>query len=75
LSGSVVVRGNLTPTEQDDCVRFFVFGDPTVGCSSRTFANVDTFIPAAPGHYDFNDLVPLLVFGVGEFNFTVKQIP
>jgi hypothetical protein len=75
MSGSLVVHGHLTPTQQDDCVGFFVFGDPTVGYSSRTFTNVDTFIPAAPGHYDFNDLVPFFGFRVGEFNFTVKQIP
>ena len=75
MSGSLVVHGHLTPTQQDDCVGFFVFGDPTVGYASRTFTNVDTFIPAASGHYDFNDFVPLFGFGVGEFNFTVKQIP
>jgi hypothetical protein len=38
-----------------------------------TFADVDTFIPAAPGHYDFD--VSFIPGAVGEFNFTVKQIP
>jgi hypothetical protein len=74
MSGSLVVHpGNLTQAEHDACVGFFVYGDPTASYSGRTFTNVDTFIPAAPGHYDFRDA--LAFFGaVGEFNFTVKQV-
>jgi hypothetical protein len=73
--GSVVVHGHLTPTQQNNCVGFFVSGNPTLDDSSRTFSEVDTFIPAAAGHYDFNELVPFLGGQVGEFNFTVAQIP
>jgi len=75
MSGSLVVHGHLTPTQQDDCVGFFVSGDPTFAYSARTFTNVDTFIPAAAGHYDFKDFVPFFGFSVGEFSFTVTQIP
>lgn len=73
MSGSLVVHGHLTPAQQDACVAFFVYGDPTLSYSRRTFTNVDTFIPAAPGHYDFG--VGFLPGAVGEFNFTVKRIP
>jgi hypothetical protein len=76
VSGRVVVHGHLTPIQQDYCVGFFVYGDPTVAYPSRTFTNVDTFIPAEPGHYNFNFLVPIIFPGaVGEFNFTVSQVP
>src|SRR5262245_62644076 len=52
--GSAVVRpGNLTQAVQDACVGFFVTGDPTASYNGTTFADVDTFIPAAPGHYNF----------------------
>ena len=74
MSGSLVVHPfSLTQAEQDACVGFFETGDPTVSDSARTFTNVDTFIPAAPGHYDFG--VGFIPGAVGEFNFTVKQIP
>ena len=52
---------------------FFVTGDPTVSYPFRTFTNVDTFIPAAPGHYNFG---PGIIPGaVGSFGFQVNQIP
>jgi hypothetical protein len=73
MSGSLVVHPrSLTKAEQDTCVGFFVTGDPTVSYSSRTFTNVDTFIPAGPGHYNFG--VSFIPGAVGEFNFTVAQI-
>ena len=51
------------------CVEFFAGSSP-----STTLSNVNTFIPAAAGHFDYGSYVSL--FGaVGEFNFTVKQIP
>jgi hypothetical protein len=70
ITGSLVVHpASLTASEKEACVNFF-----TNSGGSTTFTNIDTFIPAAPGHYDFGDVVTL--FGaVGEFNFTVKQIP
>jgi len=71
MSGSLVVRGNLTPDEQDVCVGFFVFGAP-IPYSSRTFSNVDTFIPAAPGHYNF--FAGFIPGAVGSFGFQVNQI-
>jgi hypothetical protein len=56
------------------CIGFSVTGDPNALIASTKLDDVDTFIPAAAGYYDFSDLVPL--FGaVGEFNFTVAQIP
>jgi hypothetical protein len=76
MTGSVVVRGHLTASEQDACVGFFVTGDPTISYSGRTFANVDTFIPAAPGHYA---IPPSFLFPdtnvVGEFHFQVNLNP
>ena len=74
MSGSLVVHpGSLTQAEQDTCVGFFVTGDATVSYPGRTFTNVDTFIPAAPGHYNFG--VGFIPGAVGEFNFTVAHIP
>lgn len=72
ISGSAVPHGHLTPLEQDECVGFYVYGAP-IPYSGRTFSDVDTFIPAAPGHYDFG--AGFIPGAVGEFNFTVKQIP
>ena len=71
VTGSLVVHpANLTELQKQACIGFFTSGDG----KSTSFTDVDTFIPAAPGHYDFRDA--LAFFGaVGEFNFTVKQIP
>ena len=74
MTGSLVVHGHLTPEQADECVGFFVTGSVTP-YSARTFTNVDTFIPVVPGHYS---IPPSALFGpgvVGEFHFTVKQIP
>jgi hypothetical protein len=53
-----------------------VTGDPTASYSGRTFANVDTFTPAAPGHYA---IPPSFLFPdtnvVGEFHFQVNLNP
>jgi hypothetical protein len=66
--GSAVVQpASLTASQKDACVNFF-----TNQGGSTTFADVDTFIPAAPGHYDFG--VSFIPGAVGEFNFTVKQV-
>ena len=76
ISGDAVVHGHLSQVERDECVGFFVTGDPTVNYQGTSFTGVDTFIPAAAGHYDLGFLVPFFFPGaVGEFNFTVKQIP
>jgi len=76
MDGSLIVNGqHLTQAEQDACVGFFYTGDPNSPSSARSFTNVDTFIPGAPGHYNLGFLVPLFFPGdVGEFNFTVTQI-
>jgi len=69
VTGSLAVRGNLTADEQAACISFFTGGDG----KSTTFTNVDTFIPAAPGHYAIG---PGIIPGsVGEFNFTVRENP
>jgi len=71
MTGSLVVHpGKLTAGQKRDCVDFFTGGID----GSTSFSNVDTFIPAAPGHYSID---PSVVFpgAIGEFNFTVKQIP
>ncbi len=52
------------------CVSFFT-GVPFTGTS---LTGVDTFIPAAPGHYNFGDVVTLSG-AVGAFGFQVNQIP
>jgi hypothetical protein len=74
MTGSLAIHGHLTPNEQNECVGFFATGDPTYLDPNRTFGNVDTFIPAAPGHYNID---PGVVFAgaVGEFNFTVTELP
>jgi hypothetical protein len=70
ISGSAVVRpGNLTDDQKKACVAFFTSGD-----GSTTFQDVDTFIPAAPGHYNIGPKA-IDPGAVGAFNFTVKQIP
>lgn len=75
VNGSLTVRpGNLTEEQKDNCIGFYVTGDQTALVSDTTLHDVDTFIPTAAGHYDFNDLLPLFG-GVGEFNFTVAKIP
>jgi hypothetical protein len=74
LTGGLVVHGHLTQAQADTCVGFFVFGD-AIPYPSRSFTDVDTFIPAAPGHYA---IPPSVLFGpdvVGEFNFTVALNP
>jgi hypothetical protein len=74
MTGSLVVHGHLTQAQADECVGFYIYGD-TIPYPGRTFTNVDTFIPAAPGHYA---IPPSLLFGpdvVGEFNFTVALNP
>src|SRR5215469_7209814 len=48
LSGSLVVHGHLTGDQQTACVSFFTGGD-----GSTTFDDVDTFIPAQAGHFNF----------------------
>jgi hypothetical protein len=70
VTGSLVVRpGHLTADQKAACISFFTGGDG----KSTTFTNVDTFIPAAPGHYNIGrGIIP---GSVGEFNFTVTQIP
>lgn len=71
MTGSLVVHPrNLTAEQKRDCVDFFTGSVD----GSTTFIDVETFIPAASGHYDFSDFVTFLG-AVGEFNFTVKQIP
>jgi hypothetical protein len=78
MDGSLTINGqqHLTQAEQDACVGFFYTGDPNSPSSDRSFTNVDTFIPGAPGHYNLGFLVPIFFPGdVGELNFTVKQIP
>lgn len=75
MTGNLTVHGHLTANEQNACVGFFTTGDPTFENPSRTFSDVDTFIPATPGHYA---IPPAAIFGpdvVGEFNFTVAQVP
>ena len=69
-TGTAVVHpAGLTQAQKDACVEFFAGSSP-----STTLSNVNTFIPAAAGHFDYGSYVSL--FGaVGEFNFTVKQIP
>ena len=70
-TGSLVVRpGHLTDLQKQACIGFFTGGDGT----STTFTDVDTFIPAAAGHYNI-DPGSVIPGAVGEFNFTVKQIP
>ena len=74
VSGSLAVHGHLTQEQADLCAGFYVFGD-TIPYSSRSFTDVETFIPAAPGHYA---IPPSVIFGpdvVGEFNFTVSLNP
>jgi hypothetical protein len=76
ITGSAVVHGHLSAVEQEECIGFFVTGDPTARYSGTTFSNVDAFIPAAPGHYD----IPVgLLFPdtnvVGEFHFQVNENP
>ncbi len=71
--GAANVRGNLPQAEQDACLGFFVTGDPTASYSSRTLVDVDTFIPAAAGHYNFG--VGFIPGAVGSFGFEVNQIP
>jgi hypothetical protein len=74
ITGNIAVHGHLTSEQADECVGFYVFGD-TIPYSGRTFTGVDTFIPAAAGHYA---IPPSLLFGpdvVGEFNFTVALNP
>jgi hypothetical protein len=66
------VRGHLTQLEQQECVGFFVFGAP-IPYPDLTFTNVDTFIPAAPGHYNFFD--GFIPGAVGSFGFQVNQLP
>lgn len=75
VTGRLTVRpGNLTEAQREACIGFYDTGDPTALVSSTTLTDVDTFMPAAPGHYDFNDVVP--AFGAtGEFNFTITQVP
>jgi hypothetical protein len=70
VTGTAVVHpASLTDDQKKACVAFFT-GDST---GSTTFSNVNTFIPAAPGHYVYPN--PFSDFGaVGEFNFTVTQI-
>ena len=77
MTGSLVVHGHLTTAERDACVGFFVTGDPTVGDSASTFTDVDTFIPAAPGHYAIppSVLFPPGTNVVGEFQFQVNLNP
>lgn len=72
MSGSLVVRGNLTQLEQEECVGFFVFGAP-IPYPDLTFTNVDTFIPAAPGHYNLG--AGFIPGAVGSFGFQVNQLP
>jgi hypothetical protein len=70
VTGSATVHPpNLTADEKAACVSFFTGGD-----GSTTFAGVDTFIPAAAGHYsiDPGSVVP---GSIGEFHFTVTQVP
>jgi hypothetical protein len=71
--GAVVRPGNLTQAQQDACVGFFVTGDPTASYSGTFLTDVDTFIPAAPGHYNFG--VGFIPGAVGSFGFEVNQIP
>jgi hypothetical protein len=74
ITGSIAVHGHLTQDQADLCVGFYVFGD-AVPYSSRTITGVDTFIPAAPGHYS---IPPSALFGpgvVGEFHFQVNLNP
>lgn len=73
VSGSYAVHGHLTEPQREACVGFYVFGDPSIPYSAPTFTDVDTFIPAAPGHYDFG--VGFIPGAVGEFNFTVARVP
>ena len=69
MTGSLVVRpGNLTDDEKTACVDFF-----TNSGGSTTFEDVETFIPAAPGHYNFG--VSFIPGAVGAFGFQVNQIP
>jgi hypothetical protein len=75
ITGSIAVHGHLTREQADECVGFYVYGDPTIPYSERTITDVDTFIPATPGQYS---IPPSVLFGpdvVGEFHFTVKQNP
>jgi hypothetical protein len=66
MTGSAVVRpARLPADEKEACLE--LLGSFT----GTSFTNLDTFIPAAPGHYDFG----VFPGSVGEFNFTVKQIP
>ena len=71
VTGTAVVHpARLTADQKKACVAFFT-GDSS---GSTTFTGVNTFIPAAPGHFVFAN--PFSDFGaVGEFNFTVTQIP
>ena len=59
---------SLTDDQKAACIGFFT-GDYS---GNTTFTGVNTFIPAAPGHFVFENPFP---GSVGEFNFTVKQIP
>jgi hypothetical protein len=74
ITGSIAVHGHLTQEQADLCVGFYVYGD-AIPYSGRTIADVDTFIPAAPGHYS---IPPSALFGpgvVGEFHFQVNRNP
>jgi hypothetical protein len=71
IDGSATVKPASLPASQTEaCVTFFT-NQPFTGTS---FTGVDTFIPAAPGHYNFADFVTFLG-AVGAFGFQVNQIP
>jgi len=69
VTGTATVRpANLTDAQKRACVSFFT-GDPS---GSTTFSDVDTFIPAAPGHFSYPPGFPE---SVGELQFQVTHIP
>lgn len=71
VTGTAVVHPKtLGPAQQEECLEAF-------GSSTGTdLQSVNTFIPVAPGHYDFKDVLHAFFPGaVGTFSFTVKQIP
>src|SRR5437899_2336602 len=66
LAPSVFHAATLTPDQKAACVSF------TGGDGSTTSADVDTFIPAAPGHYNIGPKV-IDSGAVGAFNFTSSR--
>jgi hypothetical protein len=71
VTGTAVVHpASLSPAQKEACLEFF---GSTTGTDLQS---VNTFIPVVPGHYDFRNVLDAFFPGaVGEFNFTVKQIP